>query len=120
MYIIFSFTYYFKTICKSIKFARLKNILDKSSNFFYKNTTFVFLKSIFVNINGIAAELKRASSHNNILNYAKKAIFKQNAKIVLFEFVEMSGGIWNELNKMKRIGIKVKYFTSSDKIIFDL
>jgi len=45
---------------------------------------------ISININGIAAELKRASSHNNILNYAKKAIFKQNAKIVLFEFVEMS------------------------------
>jgi len=35
------------TICESIKFARLKNTFDKSSNLIYKNTTFVFLKSTF-------------------------------------------------------------------------
>ena len=73
-----------------------------------------------ITINGIMAELKKTSSHNNIMNYAKKAVEKQGAKIVLFEFDMMTGKIRDELNKMKRKGITVKYFTSDDKIVFNL
>jgi len=73
-----------------------------------------------ITINGIMAELKKTSSHNNMLDYAKKAVYKQGAKIVIFEFFEMTGKIRYELNKIKRMGIEVKYFISADKIIFEL
>jgi len=66
------------------------------------------------------AELKKTSSHNNILNYAKKAIHKQDAKIVVFEFEEMTHGIQKELYKIQKLGIRAKYFTTKGKVIFDL
>ena len=72
-----------------------------------------------ITINGIMAELKKTSSHNNMLKYAKKAIDKQGAKIVLFEFESMSGKIHEELNKLKILEIKVKYFTSENKAVID-
>jgi hypothetical protein len=74
------------------------------------------LSSSDITINGIMADLKKTSSHNNIVGYAKKAVDKQGAKIVLFEFDTMTGKIHNELNKLKRLGIKVKYFTSDNKM----
>ena len=73
-----------------------------------------------ITINGIMAELKKTSSHNNILKYAKKAIDKQGAEMVVFEFDAMTGKIRDELNKMKRMNIKVKYFISENKIVIDL
>ena len=76
--------------------------------------------SFDIYLNGISADLKKTMSHNNILDYAKKAVYKQEAKIVIFEFIEMTGKIWYELNKMKRMGINVKYFISVEKIIFEL
>jgi hypothetical protein len=51
---------------------------------------------------------------------AKKAVHKQKAKLVVFEFETMTGNIRDELNKIKRMNIKVKYFTTADKIIIDL
>ena len=71
-------------------------------------------------LNGVPADLKKTESHNNIVGYAKKAVYRQGAKIVIFEFDEMTGDVWCELNKMKKIGITVKYFTSASKIIVDL
>ena len=76
--------------------------------------------SFDIYLNGISADLKKTASHNNVLDYAKKAIYKQGAKLVVFEFEKMTGKIRDELNKLKRMGIKVKYFTSADKIIIDL
>ena len=76
--------------------------------------------SFDIYLNGISADLKKTASHNNMLDYAKKAVYKQEAKIVIFEFIEMTGKIRDELNKIKRMGIKVKYFTSVDKIVFEL
>jgi len=73
-----------------------------------------------ITINGTMAELKKTSSHNNMMDYAKKAIYKQGAKIVVFEFEEMTGKIHEELNKLKMIGIEVKYFTSKNRIIINL
>ena len=76
--------------------------------------------SFDIYLNGINADLKKTVSHNNVLDYAKKAVYKQKAKIIIFEFIEMTGKIRDELNKMKRMGIEVKYFTSTEKIIFEL
>ena len=42
--------------------------------------------SFDIYLNGISADLKKTTSHNNILDYAKKAFYKQGAKIVVFEF----------------------------------
>jgi hypothetical protein len=74
-----------------------------------------------ITINGVAAELKKTSSHNNIVSYAKKAVEKQGAEIVLFELDTITGKIHDELNRLKRMGIKVKYFLSGNKnAIIDL
>jgi len=63
-----------------------------------------------VTINGIKGDLKQARSHNNILNYAKKANTKQGANVVLFEFDKMTPQIHEELNKIAAKGIKGKYY----------
>jgi len=71
-----------------------------------------------ITINGIKAELKKTSSHNNIFNYARKAIDKQGAKIVIFEFEKETVRIKEELKVLKEKGISAKYFFSKkpDKI----
>jgi hypothetical protein len=76
--------------------------------------------SFDIYLNGISADLKKTASHNNVVDYAKKAVNKQGANMVVFEFETMTGKIRDELNKLKRMGIKVKYFTSDDKVIIDL
>ncbi|GHV48021.1 hypothetical protein FACS1894181_02740 [Bacteroidia bacterium] len=67
-----------------------------------------------ITINGIMADLKKTSSHNNIMSYAKKANRRQGAKIVLFEFEKETMHIKEELKKLKAIGIQVKYFFSNN------
>jgi len=76
--------------------------------------------SFDIYLNDISADLKKTVSHNNILNYAQKATRKQGAEIVVFEFDTITGKIWDELNKIKRMSIKVKYFISENKVIIDL
>ena len=68
-----------------------------------------------ITINGIMAELKKTSSHNNMLDYAKKAVYKQGAKIVVFEFDSDTKKIQEELDKMKRMNIKVYYYFTDNK-----
>ena len=75
--------------------------------------------SFDIYLNNISADLKKTGSHNDILSYAQKATRKQGAEIVVFEFEFMNSKIHEELNKLKMIGIKVKYFTSEDKIVID-
>lgn len=48
----------------------------------------------------MAMDLKEVRSHNNIVKYAKKAIERQEAGIVLFEFEIMHKKINMELNKL--------------------
>lgn len=62
--------------------------------------------------NGIPAELKSTASHNNIVKAAKKAIRKQGAQLVLFEFTEDTKEIHEELLELKRQGIKTYYYFS--------
>ena len=68
-----------------------------------------------ITINGIMAELKKTSSHNNMLNYAKKAVNKQGAAIVLFEFENNTKEIQLELFKLKQMGIPVYYFFANNR-----
>ncbi|MBQ9546806.1 MAG: hypothetical protein IJU90_05930 [Bacteroidales bacterium] len=69
-------------------------------------------------IDGIPADLKKTKSHNHIVKYAKKAILRQHAEIVIFEFEgEITPHIWRELNAVKELTIPCYYFTSTEKIV---
>jgi hypothetical protein len=71
-----------------------------------------------VRFDGVLADLKRTSSHNNIAKYAKKATREQNAEIVLFQFDNETERIYKELFDLKeKYGIKAYYFyTGGNKI----
>ncbi|MDR1864374.1 MAG: hypothetical protein LBR08_02265 [Bacteroidales bacterium] len=74
-----------------------------------------------ITINGVTAELKKTSSHNNIVSYAKKAIDKQGAKMVLFAFDTMNVETMKELIKLRGLNIPIKYYLTNDKThIIDL
>ncbi|NLI72848.1 MAG: hypothetical protein GX361_09005 [Bacteroidales bacterium] len=69
--------------------------------------------------NGVFGELKKLSSHNNIVKEAKNAIYKKNAKVVLFEFTEETEAIYLEINKLQvRFGIKAYYYFTNIGRIF--
>jgi len=71
-------------------------------------------------INGILADLKKVSSHNNIVNDAKKTIYKQGAKIVLFEFEEETEKIHKEIFQLQKIKIHGKYyFTKNHNKVYE-
>lgn len=72
-------------------------------------------------IDGMKADLKRVSSHNNVVKYARKAVEKQGAECVLFQIDSMTEQMRNELNALKRRNIKVLYFvTGEEKLIHTL
>lgn len=71
--------------------------------------------SFDINLNGVAADLKKTASANNIVKYAKKAINVQGAKIVVFEFEKNSKKLQEELDKLKQMGIKIYYYFSDSK-----
>lgn len=73
-----------------------------------------------VTINGIPADLKRTKGGGNIVKYAKKAIAKQGAKMVLFQFDEWNEIIRKELITLKRENIEVKYFITGDSEIHSM
>jgi hypothetical protein len=74
-----------------------------------------------ITIDGVLADLKCVSSHNNIVRDAKKAVRKQGAKIVVFEFEKETKAIDAELLKLKRMGISVYYYYSNNKgLIYSL
>lgn len=63
-----------------------------------------------INIDGIKADLKRLSSHNNIIKEAKEAVRKQGADIVIFQFEKETEQIHLELQNLKKLGFWVIYF----------
>jgi hypothetical protein len=77
--------------------------------------------SFDIYLNGTSADLKKTASHNNIVAYAKKAVTKQGAKVVVFEFEKETHHIFEELKLLKAKNIPVKYFFANDKRkVFDL
>ena len=74
-----------------------------------------------VTINGLPADLKRVSSHNNIVRHAVKAVKKQGAKEVLFQVDTMTDEVRREFGLLKKMNIKVRYFvTGEEKTIHTL
>ena len=72
-------------------------------------------------LDGKPAELKKLSSHNNIVKEAKKAVKGKGAEIVVFEFKHNTEEIQKQLLVLKRLGIKVKYyFEDSISKLYDL
>ena len=76
--------------------------------------------SFDIYLNGVSADLKKLSSHNNIARHAKHATRGQGAGVIVFEFEKMTGGIQNALNKLKYAGMKVKYFITGTNQVIDL
>ena len=68
-----------------------------------------------IHLNGIKADLKKTGSHNNMVRYAKKAIREQGAEVVVFELENNTKKIQEELDKLKRLDIKVIYYFSNNK-----
>ncbi len=66
-------------------------------------------------INGLRADLKRTSSHNNIIKYAKKAVRKQGSDIVLFQFDIETKEVHRSILNLRKIGIKGYYFFTDRK-----
>ena len=72
-----------------------------------------------IKIDDIKAELKKLSSANNIEREAKKAIKKQGADIVIFEFSQLNAKILQGIERLKRMGIHGKYFASGENKIYN-
>lgn len=69
-------------------------------------------------IDGKPADLKRVSSHNNIVRHAVKAVKKQGAEEVLFQVDALTDEVRREFAVLKRMNIKVRYFiTGEEKMI---
>lgn len=66
-------------------------------------------------LDGIPADLKKTGSAGNIVNRAKKAVRKQKAELVVFEFTAETKETHIEINKLREKGIKGYYFFSKDK-----
>ncbi len=73
-----------------------------------------------VRINGVPADMKRIKVTNNITRAASRAIRKQNARIVLFQFDTNKERVYLELLKISRKGWKVLYFFTDEEIVYDL
>ncbi|MCL2728320.1 MAG: hypothetical protein FWD56_08060 [Bacteroidales bacterium] len=71
--------------------------------------------SFDIYLNGISADLKKTSSHNNLLDYAKKATREQGAEIVVFEFEKETENIHNEIITLKNKKIHGLYYFSKNK-----
>ena len=72
-------------------------------------------KGYDIHLDGIKADLKKTGSHNNMVHYAKKAVREQGADMVVFELESNTKKIQEELDKLKRLNIKVSYYFSNDK-----
>ena len=75
-----------------------------------------------IHFNGITADLKKTSSHNNVEKYAKDAIREQNAEIVIFEFENNTKEIHAKISKLvKTYNINgFYYFSENPDIILTL
>ncbi len=73
-----------------------------------------------VKINGVPADMKRVLTSNNIERDASKAIRKQRAEVVLFQFDKDELRVRLDLFKLKRKGIRVLYFFTEEGKVHEL
>ena len=71
-------------------------------------------------IDDISADLKKTKTHNNMVNYAKKATREQGARIVIFEFENETDMIHAEIKRLQSKCISGKYyFTKKKDVVYD-
>jgi hypothetical protein len=73
-----------------------------------------------VRINGVSADLKYLTSHNNIVRKAKIAVRNQGASVVLFAFTNISDKTHEALNKLRSIGIDILYYVENVEVVYTL
>ena len=67
-------------------------------------------------VDGKKADFKRVASHNNIVNYAKKAVREQGAEIVVFQIDKENSKVYEQLNVASRqYNIHGYYFFTNRK-----
>jgi len=72
-----------------------------------------------VRFNTTKGDMKKISSHNNIVNEARDAIYKKKADIILFEFTVETKDIYLRLDRLRKMKIKAYYyFTGREDIIY--
>lgn len=69
--------------------------------------------------NGLKADLKSISSHNNVIKHCVKAIKKQNADIVLIEFTNETKEIHEVILELKRKRFQVYYYFKGENIVYN-
>jgi hypothetical protein len=63
-----------------------------------------------ITIDGQTADLKKTASHNHVVDYARKAVKRQGAKVVVFEFEKETKEVYKELEALKKRGYRVYFF----------
>ena len=72
-----------------------------------------------VKINGLSADLKRVSGHNNIIKYATKAINIQGADLLLFQFDKLNELVLGAIEALRKMGIRGMYFVTGKEHIVE-
>jgi hypothetical protein len=72
-----------------------------------------------IKINGVLADLKRISGHNNIIKYASKAINIQGADLLLFQFDKMDELVLGAIKALKQRKIQGMYFVTGKNEVFE-
>lgn len=65
-------------------------------------------------LDGRPADLKKVSSHNNIVKKAKHAVRNQGAEIVVFEFTNLNSKFLEALSKLEKLNIHGYYWVSGE------
>ena len=63
----------------------------------------------------VKADLKKTGSTNNIIKYASRAIYKQGAKIILFEFENWNNEFRSFVDELIRKGYHGRYYVSCEE-----
>lgn len=71
-----------------------------------------------VNINSKLADLKSTKGAGNIVKYAHKAIKRQKADMILFEFEKETKEVFTELEVLKSEKIDVLYYFKDTKVVY--
>lgn len=73
----------------------------------------LYMAGVLAKHNGIPADFKRTSSHNNIKKYASNAIKRQHARIIVFQLDKENPAIHKELLDLVNRAYSIIYFFST-------
>lgn len=104
-----------------LKFQKEKAIADTLANAGYKIEMLEEIAGVSspdARLNGILVDFKKTGSPKNVLKYAKKAIHKQGAERLVFEFEHETQAVYDVIEELKRKGFKAYYFFSGRKEVY--